>query len=120
MTEVERAAHELPAISLAETEQEAALQARVDRKYVVDGETAVELVQFVGSAAAHSAVLEIEGRREFTYESVYFDTPDRVSYLAAAHRRRRRFKVRTRRYADSATAAREVKTRGGRGETVKL
>ena len=74
------------------------------------------------SCAASSRVpriLEIDGERDFAYESVYFDTPDLTSYLGAAHRRRRRFKIRTRTYVDSALCWVEVKTRGPRGSTVK-
>jgi hypothetical protein len=50
---------------------------------------------------------------------VYFDTPNRDSYLAAAHKRRRRFKVRTRSYLDSGLCSLEVKTRERRGLTEK-
>lgn len=44
----------------------------------------------VDALAGDAAVLEIGVRRLFRYESVYFDTPDLESYLAAARRRRRR------------------------------
>ena len=64
-------------------------------------------------------ILQIDDRRTFDYESVYFDTPDLTCYLLAAHRRRRRFKIRTRTYVDSAECWLEVKTRDKRGHTVK-
>jgi hypothetical protein len=64
-------------------------------------------------------VLTIDGRRSFAYESVYFDTADRVSYLGAARRRPRRFKVRTRSYLDTELCVLEVKTRDARQRTVK-
>lgn len=64
-------------------------------------------------------VLEVEGRREFGYESIYFDTPDLVCWRATAHRRRRRFKVRTRRYADRGDTFLEVKVRLHKRLTVK-
>ena len=64
-------------------------------------------------------VLEIDGEREFGYRSVYFDSPDLSSYLAAARPRRRRYKVRVRSYLDSDLQFVEVKTRGSRGATVK-
>jgi hypothetical protein len=104
-------------VSLEELEQLAALQTRTDRKYIVEPDSAERLVDELGSSLA---VLEIEGRREFAYESVYFDTPGLESYHAAAHDRRRRFKVRTRTYVDSDDCVLEVKRRTGRGETVKL
>jgi len=59
------------------------------------------------------------GRRDFGYASLYFDTPDLTGYHLAARGRRRRFNVRRRTYADSGQSFLEVKTRGGRGSTVK-
>jgi len=106
---------ELTSITLAELEQSAALHTRTDRKYIVELDLLAELV------AEHSdqfAVLTIGDRREFDYESVYFDTPDHALHRAAAAGRRRRFKVRTRLY-DPTTAVLEVKTKDGRGRTVK-
>jgi hypothetical protein len=105
----------LPAIGLDELADQAALLTRRDRKYLVPVADAADTVaQLVGAR-----VLSIDGRRAFRYESVYFDTPDLVSYLAAARRRPRRFKVRTRTYLDSGLCLLEVKTRDPRGRTVK-
>jgi hypothetical protein len=64
-------------------------------------------------------ILEIEEQRSFVYESVYFDTLEQRSYRAAAHKRRRRFKIRTRSYLDSNQCWLEVKTSGARESTVK-
>ncbi|MDJ0767559.1 MAG: polyphosphate polymerase domain-containing protein [Ilumatobacter sp.] len=108
--------HDLRPISLRELDEAASLQVRVDRKYVVDGD---QLERLVEELAHRLAVLDIDGSRSFGYESTYFDTPSLDSYLGAAHRRRRRFKVRTRSYVDSSTTMLEVKTRGPRGATVK-
>lgn len=94
----------------------AELQTRVDRKYLV---TPGDFAILVDRAEKSHSVLEIEGRRDFAYESVYFDTEDLRSYLSAARGRRRRFKVRTRTYLDSALCVLEVKSTGGRGETIK-
>ena len=105
---------ELDAIGLADLDSVAALQTRKDRKYLVLLPHLAQIIE-----RANLEVLEIDGRRTFRYESVYFDTPDHISYLAAAHRRRRRFKVRTRSYLDSNTCLLEVKTREHRGLTVK-
>ncbi len=57
--------------------------------------------------------------RSFHYQSVYFDTPELVSYHGAARRRPHRFKVRTRTYHDSGICLLEIKTRDARGRTVK-
>jgi VTC domain len=106
----------LAPITLAELTEKAALQTRVDRKYLLPRNAALALLSRLDPA---TRVLEIDGRRAFQYQSVYFDTPDLVSFRLAAHRRRRRFKIRTRTYVDSAECFLEVKTEGYRGGTVK-
>lgn len=106
----------LEPIDLAELTRRASLLTRIDRKYVLphSGLRAV-----LGDLDPAVRVLEIDGVRSSAYESVYFDTPELTSFLMAAHPRRRRFKIRTRTYVDSAQSYLEVKTRGGRGMTVK-
>jgi hypothetical protein len=106
----------LSPVDLFELEARAALLARRDRKYLLPLDDAERLV---GLLAPSARVLTIDGLREFRYESIYFDTPDLVSYLAAARRRPRRFKVRTRSYLDSGRCLLEIKTRDARGHTVK-
>lgn len=111
-----RAVECLAPIGLDEVDRAAALQTRVDRKYLVPQAVAERVVV---EAVPGGRVLTIDGRTRFGYESVYFDTPDLVAYRGAAGRRRHRFKVRTRTYLDSGRTVLEVKTRGARGETVK-
>jgi hypothetical protein len=106
----------LPAIGLEELNAAAALQTRVDRKYVVP---AGQARQILATFKADVRVLEMDGTRSFAYDSVYFDTPQLDSYLLAARGRRRRYKIRTRTYVDSAVSFLEVKTEGGREATVK-
>lgn len=107
----------LAPLSLEEVLAVADLQTRTDRKYLVDPEVFGALVDELGAGLG---MLEIDGSRSFRYESVYFDTPALDAYLGAAYGRRRRFKVRTRSYLDSGGCMLEVKTRNGRGETVKI
>ncbi|MGW6132423.1 polyphosphate polymerase domain-containing protein [Cellulomonas sp. NPDC055163] len=106
----------LAGITLDALTATASLQTRVDRKYVL---TTDALRGLLAALDGRTHVLEIDGLRTFGYESVYFDTPDLASYHLAAHRRRRRFKVRTRTYLDTRSCWLEVKTRGARGSTVK-
>jgi len=106
----------LDPISLDELTAKAAMMTRVDRKYLVP---ASSLDGVLGDLEEGTRVLEIDGARASEYESVYFDTEGLDSYLAAARRRRRRFKIRTRTYVDTAQCYLEVKTRGGRSVTVK-
>jgi hypothetical protein len=94
----------------------AELQTRVDRKYFVP---AGVFRRLIAELADELRVLEIDGRRTFGYESVYFDTPHLTSYRAHLQRRRQRFKARTRTYTDSGLCMFEVKLAGARGETVK-
>lgn len=106
----------LPAISLPALMERAALQTRFDRKYLLPVQAAHTLLT---DLTGHTQVLEIDGVRSFAYQSVYFDTPALTSYLLTARRRRRRFKIRTRTYVDSAQCWLEVKLAGARGDTVK-
>lgn len=107
---------QLAAIGLAELTERAALQTRMDRKYLLP---VGEVAALAPELEPDTQILEIDDARSFRYESVYFDTPDLTSFRLAAHRRRRRFKIRTRSYLDSATCWLEVKTEGARGGTVK-
>ncbi len=106
----------IPAIGLAELDDRAALRVRTDRKYLVDVDVLERVIDALGDDAR---ALEIDGRREFGYESTYFDTPAYDSYLGAARSRPDRFKVRVRRYLDADDARLEVKTRDRCGRTVK-
>ncbi|UIN31985.1 polyphosphate polymerase domain-containing protein [Microbacterium binotii] len=109
----------LPAVDLDTMTADAALLTRVDRKYVVPVDDARRLLASMGEIAGVPAALEIDGQRELAYRSVYFDTPDLLSYRLAARGRRRRFKLRTRTYIDTGAAYLELKTRGARGLTLK-
>ena len=104
------------AIDLDSLQEEAALQTRVDRKYLMPLADADLLL---GSMAYDMLVLQIDGRREFGYTSVYFDTEALDAHHQSATRRRHRFKVRTRSYLDTGTSWIEVKTAGPRKSTVK-
>jgi len=113
---------DLPAVALDELVENAALLTRIDRKYVLHRGEAQDVLRRLAErcpGAAPVRTLEIDGRREQQYESVYFDTPELLSYRMAAHGRRRRFKVRTRSYVDSRLSFVEVKSRGERGTTIK-
>jgi hypothetical protein len=106
----------LEPVALDELMASAELQIRHDRKYLVPTSLVGDLV---AEAAPGSRVLTIDGAHCFRYQSVYFDTLDLASYLGAARRRPRRFKVRTRSYLDTGDCFLEVKTRDARGRTIK-
>ena len=107
---------ELGTIDLPSLVAAGELQTRMDRKYLVPESLVPDLLgQFRDSAL----VLQIDRHRRFGYRTVYFDTTDAASYLATTRRRRLRYKVRTRIYLDSGDCFLEVKTKDGRGRTVK-
>ena len=103
-------------IGLEAVNHAARLQTRKDRKYVLAARQAAEILR---GLSGDVSVLEIDDRRWFGYESIYFDTSRFDSYRLAATRRPSRFKVRTRRYLDSGLCVAEVKTKDRRGRTVK-
>jgi len=103
-------------IDLQTLDEVAALQTRIDRKYVIGVNEVDPLLAGLPDA---TCALEIAGSRIQRYRSIYFDTPFLDSYFSAGRSRRRRWKVRTRSYLDSGHSWLEVKTRGPRGHTVK-
>ena len=106
----------LDPIGLDELTALAGLQDRVDVKHVVPMATARALLE---ALAPTHRVLEIAGRRTFTYATTYFDTLDLRCARDHLQGRRRRFKVRTRHYVESDLRVVEVKLKGLRGRTVK-
>ncbi|WOF22196.1 polyphosphate polymerase domain-containing protein [Microbacterium betulae] len=112
----DRFARRFAPIALEDLVAEAELLTRVDRKYLM---TADEAVRILDGVDERTRVLEIDGDRASQYGTMYFDTPDLLSYRLAAHGRRRRFKLRSRHYVDTDAAFLEMKTRGSRGTTVK-
>lgn len=107
---------EWKSISLEAMNEKAAMQTRVDRKYIVDAETAAKVLSTLD---ADASVMDIKGQRDFAYDSVYFDTPQMQSYHSAAYSRDDTFKIRTRSYLDSKLTFLEVKTDGEQDMTVK-
>ncbi|MFD2083348.1 VTC domain-containing protein [Actinopolymorpha cephalotaxi] len=106
----------LTGVDLPTVLEQAALQTRVDRKYLVPAQSFTELLTRLGE---RYSVLEIDGRRLFQYESVYFDTPQLHLYRQHLQGRRLRYKVRTRTYVDSGICMFEVKLKGRRSQTAK-
>jgi len=106
----------LEPIGLDALVQEADLQTRVDRKYLVVPEV---IEKVINELSPSLKALEFVGTRHFRYQSVYFDTGDFRSFHEHLQGRRHRFKIRTRTYLDSGECQLEVKLKGGRSETVK-
>ena len=67
--------------TLEDLNSAASLLARVDRKYLVASSAAQNVVD---ALTGRALVLDIDGRRSFSYASTYFDTPGPVSRSAPA------------------------------------
>jgi hypothetical protein len=106
----------LSAVSLDEVDARSGLQRRVDNKYLV---TWPQLERLVDALADDHEALEIEGRRVFRYESVYFDTPALDSFRDHVAHRTPRTKIRSRLYVDSGEGSFELKVKLPEGETAK-
>jgi hypothetical protein len=104
------------AISLAGLNAKAEMLTRLDNKYVVSLDTLDRLAPALG---AHFEILEIDGKRCFSYRTQYFDTPEMSSFRHHVQGRRHRSKVRTRHYLDADICFVEVKLKSLRKVTVK-
>lgn len=103
-------------IGLAALNSKAEMLERLDNKYVVSRSV---LDRAATEFAKHFDILEIDGRRSFTYETCYFDDSERQSYFDHHQGRRRRAKVRIRKYIEAGLCFVEVKLKDKRGITVK-
>jgi hypothetical protein len=103
-------------ISLDTLNAKAEMLERLDNKYVVGADV---LRRAALQLAKHFDILDIDGRRSFTYETCYFDDADRHSYFDHHQGRRKRAKVRIRRYVEAGLCFVEVKLKDKRGITVK-
>ena len=103
-------------IGLEALDARAALQRRVDQKYLIPPDALAPLLERLRPAFL---ALEIDGRRESVYESVYFDTPGLRCYRDHVEGQAPRIKVRTRLYVDTRVCALEAKLKRADGETAK-
>lgn len=102
-------------ISLAEMENVALLD-RMETKYLLG---VSQLSAALQRLTRSYRVLEINGVRLNRYQTVYFDTPDFRLYQQHHNGCGTRYKVRARRYVDSALAFFEVKHKTNRERTLK-
>ena len=103
-------------ISLAKLNAGSAMLERLDNKYVVHLSVLQHIAEFL---SAHFDILEIEGKRAFTYETCYFDDAQHTSYFEHHQGRRQRCKIRVRKYADAQSCFVEVKLKEKRDHTIK-
>jgi hypothetical protein len=90
---------------------------RVDSKYVFHISQFEDLLEEIRS---QYNILEIDGKRLFSYESLYFDTDDYMLYKFHHNGKVNRLKVRYRKYLDSGLTYFEVKYKVKGTRTDKL
>lgn len=103
-------------IGLQELNSKAEMLTRIDNKYIMPGE---KLKQAIDSFGDLFDVLDIDGRRAFSYSTVYFDDEERRGYYDHHQRKRKRCKARIRTYVDSDLHFLEVKLNDRRSTTLK-
>lgn len=103
-------------LSLQDLNAKAAMLERLDNKYIV---SAAQLRLALDEFRHLFDVLEIEGRRAFSYATRYYDSEELWTYHAHHQGRRKRSKVRVREYLDAGFSYLEVKLKDKRKITVK-
>lgn len=103
-------------LSLEALNARAAMLERLDNKYILPTHRFRPALE---ALAAHFDVLEIDGRRAFTYATTYYDDPTLRAYFDHHQGRRKRCKVRVREYVDAGFSYLEVKLKDRRQITVK-
>lgn len=103
-------------ICLGQLNAKADMLRRLDNKYIIRNKV---LHDALDDLTAHFDILEIDGKRVFTYDTCYFDDAKNSSYFDHLRGRRQRFKVRTRKYNDAQMCFVEMKLKDKRGVTIK-
>jgi hypothetical protein len=92
------------------------LMNRFDTKFFFN----VNLVEnILDRASKHYRILEISTKRQFHYQTTYFDTPDLLLYREHQNGKLNRLKIRQRRYDATGAEFFEVKLRTNKGRTLK-
>jgi len=89
---------------------------RKDTKYVMSSE---QLLQVLEVMMSKYHILEIDGIREFTYNSSYLDTNSFGMYMAHHNKRKNRYKCRMRVYENTGLTFWEIKHKTNRNITTK-
>lgn len=92
------------------------LMNRTDTKYLLNRQMLEEIAR---RWQPLFYVQEIAGKRTATYKTLYFDTPDALTYTVHHNRRLHRQKIRQREYVDTGTVFCEVKNKINTGRTKK-
>ncbi|MBI5324601.1 MAG: polyphosphate polymerase domain-containing protein [Ignavibacteriae bacterium] len=78
-----------------------------------------ELPDILHEMNSNYNILDIENKREFIYENLYYDTPDLFMYFQHHNGKLNRYKIRYRKYIDNNTCYFEIKRKTNKRITVK-
>lgn len=92
------------------------LMNRTDTKFVTSIDKLMQLLQMAGD---EYRVQEIDGKRNMSYATIYYDSEDYAFYNAHHDGHAGRQKVRVRSYVDSHQSFLEIKTKDNHGKTYK-
>ncbi len=93
-------------ISLTELNSKASFLKRIDKKYLLSYN---QLKNIIDELIEDFSILEINGRKIFSYDNIYMDTKDYLFYKQHQEKKKTRTKVRTRYYVNSNLAFFEFK-----------
>ena len=109
--------HEMfESISLDEINQKVRMMKRVDTKYWFHVDDLWEVLQDIRD---EYLILEIDGARNFTYITTYFDTAKNKMYTDHHNGKLNRYKIRHRYYVESDYSFLEIKFKNNKGRTLK-
>ena len=92
------------------------LMNRVDSKYLFRRENLLDILQKV---RPHYHILRLQSKSLFRYDTLYFDTPERLFYHQHLYGKLNRYKIRARRYVDTNSQYFEVKLKDNKRRTIK-
>jgi hypothetical protein len=104
-----------PSISLKEMDG-VALMNRTDTKFML---SIIELEEILALLSDKYSVLEINGLRKNSYETLYYDTADFLFYRRHHSGKKNRYKIRKRKYVESNLTFLEVKFKTNKDRTEK-
>lgn len=92
------------------------LMNRTDTKFMISLDV---LIKILPDLQHQYRVLEVAGKRQSQYETLYYDTPEFSHYIQHQNGKKNRYKIRKRQYVDSALSFLEVKFKNNKGRTFK-
>ncbi|MCA0229801.1 MAG: polyphosphate polymerase domain-containing protein [Bacteroidetes bacterium] len=112
---IERFLDSFSKISLNDMES-TRLMNRIDFKYMFRKD---DLGDVLTQLQPYYHVLRMSSKTVFRYDTLYFDTPERLFYHQHLHGKLNRYKVRARRYVDTDAQFLEVKLKDNKRRTIK-